>query len=291
MQIAVIGSNGQIGSEVVRAAQAAGIATIELRHADCEVTDSASVARAFSRLRAGDAVVNTAAFHRTDDCEDAADRALSVNALGAYRVGAAARARGATCIYLSSDFVFDGSRTTPYVESDVPRPINMYGASKATGEMLLRAVGPEHYVVRVSAVFGPAGSSGKGGNFVESMVARARAGMAPEVVDDIVMAPTSAVDASGLLVQLLQRRAPFGIYHLANAGQCSWREFTDAIFELIGSPVRARPVKASSQSGKARRPLYSVLASERLAELGLHARDWRVALRAYLRDKGHLIQS
>jgi dTDP-4-dehydrorhamnose reductase len=288
MRIAVIGSNGQIGSEVVRAAQAAGIATIELRHADCEVTDSASIERALSTLRAGDAVVNTAAFHRTDECEEAADRALSVNALGAYRVGAAARARGASCIYLSSDFVFDGSQTVPYVESDTPRPINVYGASKATGEMLLRAADPDHYVVRVSAVFGPAGSSGKGGNFVESMVARARAGTAPEVVDDIVMAPTSAADASALLVQLLQKRAPFGIYHLANAGQCSWCEFSDAIFELIGAQVRARPVKASSLNGKARRPLYSVLASERLAGLGLYARDWRDGLRAYLHDKGYL---
>jgi dTDP-4-dehydrorhamnose reductase len=288
MRIAVIGSNGQIGSEVVRAAQAAGIATIELRHADCEVTDSASIEQALSTLRAGDAVVNTAAFHRTDECEEAADRALSVNALGAYRVGAAARARGASCIYLSSDFVFDGSQTVPYVESDTPRPINVYGASKATGEMLLRAADPDHYVVRVSAVFGPAGSSGKGGNFVESMVARARAGTAPEVVDDIVMAPTSAADASALLVQLLQKRAPFGIYHLANAGQCSWCEFSDAIFELIGAQVRARPVKASSLNGKARRPLYSVLASERLAGLGLYARDWRDGLRAYLHDKGYL---
>ncbi len=288
MRIAVIGSGGQIGSEVVRAAQAAGIATLELRHADCDVTDSASIAGALSGLRSGDVVVNTAAFHRTDECEEAADRALSVNALGAYRVGAAARARGAACVYFSSDFVFDGARTTPYLESDAPRPINVYGASKATGEVLLRSANPEHYVVRVSAVFGPAGSSGKGGNFVETMVARARTGSAPDVVDDIVMAPTSAADAAGLLVELVRRRAAFGIYHLANAGQCSWCEFSDAIFELVGAQVRARPVKAASLTGKARRPLYSVLASERLGVLGLQARDWRTALREYLRLKGYL---
>jgi dTDP-4-dehydrorhamnose reductase len=288
MQIAIIGSNGQIGSEIVRAAKTAGLQTIELRHSDCDVTDGASVTRALSPLRSGDIVVNTAAFHKTDECEDAGDRALSVNALGAFRVAAAAHRQGATAVYLSSDFVFDGTKRTPYVESDQPNPINLYGVSKLTGETLLRIANPHHYVIRVSAVFGPAGSSGKGGNFVESMVAKARAGTAPDVVDDIVMAPTSAVDAAGLLVSLFQRRAPFGIYHLANMGACSWLEFTDAIFELVGSAVRARPIKAASLNGKARRPLYSVLASERLRALGLNVRDWREALRDYLQYKGYL---
>ncbi len=290
MRVAVIGSNGQIGSEVVRAAKAAGLDVLELRHADCDVTDLQSVQQALSSLRSGDVVVNTAAFHRTDECEDAPDVALSVNALGAYRVAAAAADREAIAVYLSSDFVFDGAKRTPYVESDAPKPINVYGASKTTGEMLLRSVNARHYVARVSAVFGPAGSSGKGGNFVESMVAKARADVAPEVVDDIVMAPTSAVDAATLLVQLVQAKAPFGIYHLANAGSCSWLEFTNTIFDMVGSPMRARAAKAASLNGKARRPPYSVLASERLAAVGLSARDWRGGLEDYLRVKKYLRQ-
>lgn len=288
MQIAIIGSNGQLGSEIVRAARTAGLHAIELRHSDCDVTDGASVARALAPLRSGDVVVNTAAFHKTDECEDAGDRALSVNALGAYRVAAAAHMQGAAAAYLSSDFVFDGTKRTPYLESDQPNPVNLYGVSKLTGETLLRAANPNYYIIRVSAVFGPAGSSGKGGNFVESMVAKARTGQRPDVVDDIVMAPTSAVDAAGLLMQLLLSRAPLGIYHLANAGACSWLEFTDAIFELVGSEMRARPIKAASLNGKAQRPLYSVLASERLSSLGLHVRDWRDALRDYLQHKGYL---
>jgi dTDP-4-dehydrorhamnose reductase len=288
MQIAVIGPNGQVGSEIVRAAHAAGIATLELRHDACEVTDAASIARAFEPLRPGDVVVNTAAFHRTDDCEDMADRALSLNALGSYRVGAAARERGAVAVYISTDFVFDGRKRTPYVESDVPNPINVYGASKATGEMLLRAVNPAHYVARISAVFGPAGSSGKGGNFVETMVAKARAGMSPDVVDDIVTSPTSAADAAALLVALVRARASYGIYHLANAGQCSWFEFTQSIFELVGARGRPVPVSAATQSGRARRPAYSALASEMLEKHSLRARHWREALRDYLTGKGHL---
>jgi dTDP-4-dehydrorhamnose reductase len=119
------------------------------------------------------------------------------------------------------------------------------------------------------------------------MVAKARAGAVPEVVDDIIMAPTSAIDAATLLVELLRRSAPFGVYHLANAGSCSWLEFTDAIFGLVGANVRARSAKSAQQNGKARRPLYSVLASERLEALGLQTRDWRAALGDYLALKGY----
>jgi dTDP-4-dehydrorhamnose reductase len=287
MQIAIIGARGQIGSEVMRAAGAAGFDVLAVDHADCDVRNVSSVERTLAPLRAGDAVVNTAAFHRTDACEEAPDQALSVNALGAFNVAAAAQSRGATTVYLSTDFVFDGVKRTPYVESDPPSPINVYGASKAAGEALTRAANPASYIVRVSAVFGPAGSSGKGGNFVESMVAKARASEAPEVVDDIVMAPTSAIDAATLLVELVRRSAPFGIYHLANAGACSWLDFTGAICELIGADVRPRAVKASQLNGKARRPLYSVLGSDRLSSVGLQTRDWRPALSDYLTLKGY----
>ena len=287
MQIAIIGASGQIGSEVARAAGAAGADVLAVNHAACDVTDVTSVERALAPLRAGDAVVNTAAFHRTDACEEAVDQALSVNALGAFNVAAAARNRGATVVYLSTDFVFDGAKRTPYVENDPPSPINVYGASKAAGEALTRAANPASYIVRVSAVFGPAGSSGKGGNFVEAMVAKARAGEAPEVVEDIVMAPTSAIDAAALLVELVRRSAPFGVYHLANAGACSWLEFTSAICTLIGAGVRPRALKASQVNGKARRPLYSVLASDRLSALGLQTRNWSAALAEYLTLKGY----
>ena len=287
VRVAVIGCNGQIGAEVVRAAKAAGFDVLELSHADCEVTTIDSVEHALTSLGPLDVAVNTAAFHRTDECEEATDRALAVNALGAYNVAATARARGARVVYLSTDFVFDGDKKTPYLESDAPSPINAYGASKAAGEALTRAANPGFYIVRVSAVFGPAGSSGKGGNFVETMVAKAKAGDIPDVVDDIVMAPTSAIDAATLLVELLRRRAPFGIYHLANAGSCSWLEFTEAIFGLVGARGHPRALKAAQTDGKARRPLYSVLASQRLADVGLQSRDWRTALAEYLKLKGH----
>ena len=289
MRIAIIGATGQVGSEIVAAAQRAGCEAVPITHADCDVTDRASLDAVLLPLEPGDAVVNTAAFHRTDACEEQPERAMAVNALGAYNVAVAARDRGAAVAFLSSDFVFDGGKAAPYVESDAPQPINAYGVSKLAGEMLVAHANPQHYVARISSVFGAAGSSGKGGNFVETMLAKARRGERIEVVDDIVMAPTYAADAAALLVALLAKRAPHGLYHLANAGECSWRAFADAIFEETGAAVRATAVPASRVATKARRPAHSTLASERLGALGMQARPWREGLTAYLIEKGHRV--
>ncbi len=288
MRMVVIGGKGQVGSEVVLAARSSGLDVVSLDHDSIEVTSQASVERALSDIGPGDVVVNTAAFHQTDRCEDEPDRALSINAVGAYRVALEAQRRGAAVMYVSSDFVFDGGKREPYVESDAPHPINVYGMTKLAGEFLVSSANARAYIIRLSAVFGPAGSSGKGGNFVESMVAEARAGDAPKVVDDIVMAPTSARDAAALMIGLTRAQAPYGIYHLANAGQCSWFEFADTIFTLCGARTRPERVPAATMAGKAPRPPYSVLASERLGALGLMAHPWQDALRGYLSAKGYL---
>jgi dTDP-4-dehydrorhamnose reductase len=291
MRIAVIGPTGQVGTEVAAAARAAGHDVVTVTHADCDVTDRAALDVALRTLQPGDAVVNTAAFHRTDECEEQPDKAMAVNALGAYNAAAAARDRGASIVFLSSDFVFDGTKSGAYVESDAPRPINAYGVSKLAGEMLVAHANPAHYVARISSVFGAAGSSGKGGNFVETMLAKARRGERIEVVDDIIMAPTYAADAGKLVVSLIAMSAPYGTYHLSNAGECSWHAFADAILEAAGQPARAHPIASIEAPGKARRPKHSALESERLAPLGLRARPWREGLHAYLAQKGHLVNA
>jgi len=286
-KIAVIGARGQLGSEVMRAAAAASVEAIPINREQCDVRDESAVRSAFEKIAPLDLVVNTAAFHRVDDCESRPGTATAVNVRGAYNVANAARAAGAATAFISSDFVFDGSKSAPYVESDEPAPLNVYGATKAAGEAVTRLANPKSYVLRIASVFGPAGSSGKGGNFVETMIAKARAGERPAVRDDLIMSPTSAADAAGLLVELLRRRAPPGAYHLSNAGQCSWREFADVIFELSGSPLRAEPARNADTPDRARRPRFSALASERLGELGLAARPWREALAEHLTLRGY----
>jgi dTDP-4-dehydrorhamnose reductase len=286
VRIAIIGANGQFGSDTVRVARARGVEVIELMHADCDVRDPLSLHRALEDVAAGDVVVNTAAAHHVDECETDPETAVAVNARGAYHVAHAAAARGAACVYVSTDFVFDGAKRAPYVETDQPAPLQVYGATKYAGEALARST-REHYVIRVSSLFGIGGARGKGGNFVETMLARARAGERPKVVDDIVMSPTSTADAAALLLELLARKAPFGVYHCSNAGACTWREFADEIFAQCGLALRAQPITAKEAGRRARRPAYSALASDRLAPLDLRARPWREALADYLRAKGY----
>jgi len=287
MRVAVIGANGQIGSDLVEAVKRAGCGVLELTHADVEVTDRGSVDRALADLKPGDAVVNTAAFHRTEDCETDPRRAFEVNVIGAHAVSAAARARDAVVVQLSTDFVFDGSKQAPYVESDAAAPINVYGVTKLGGEVAVREANPAHYIARLSSVFGVAGSSGKGGNFVETMLAKGRAGRPFDVVDDLTMSPTYAADAAELIVALLVRKAPFGNYHLSNAGACTWRDFADAILTAGGYALHPRGISSAAQHTRARRPKNSALTSERLAALGLSVRPWREALDAYLAAKRH----
>lgn len=287
MQIAVIGANGQLGSDIVRVARARDLAVLPLTRHQCDVRDPGALARALRSLRSGDVVINTAGFHKTDDCERDPDRALAVNTLGAYHCARAAALRESASVYISSDYVFDGRKRTPYLESDVAAPLSVYGATKLAGEAAA-SLSARCYIVRVGSLFGVAGSTGKGGNFVETMLIRARDGQTPRVVDDIVMSPTSTSDVAGLLLDLLARDAAPGTYHLSNEGACSWYEFADEIFLQCGLAMRAQAISARDLPAGALRPAYSALASEKLSALGLRPRPWRDALADYLRAKGYL---
>lgn len=288
MQIAVIGSTGQVGSEIVDVVAKSGLAVLALTHAQCDVTDQEALESAFESLTCGDVVVNTAAYHRVDECESHPQESFTVNACGAFNAAAAAKSRGATTVYFSTDYVFDGAKRSPYLESDRPDPLNVYGTSKLAAELVVRAANPKHYIVRIASVFGTAGSKGKGGNFVETMLAKARAGDQLRVVDDMIMSPTYAADVAALVVGLLTKGAPFGVYHLANSGACSWHEFAAAIFSLSGHAVAVGRTTMARRPTPARRPAYSALASERLGGLGLQTRPWRDALAEYLQAKGHV---
>jgi dTDP-4-dehydrorhamnose reductase len=212
---------------------------------------------------------------------------VEVNVHGAYHAALAAAARGAIPVYISTDYVFDGTKRTPYVESDPTLPLSVYGSSKAAGEALVR-LNKQHYILRVSSLFGVAGNRGKGGNFVETMMVQGQRGERPRVVEDIVSSPTSTADAAGLLLDLLERRAPMGTYHLANEGAVSWREFADEIFTQCRMRVRSEPIRIKDLPMGARRPAYSAMASEKLGALGLKPRPWREALSDYLKAKGHV---
>jgi dTDP-4-dehydrorhamnose reductase len=245
---------------------------------DLDLRDAAAVARVI-REAGPDVVVNAAAYNDVDGAEARLEEAFAVNASGPARLAHACREAGALLVHVSTDYVFDGEKGSPYEEDDAPRPLSAYGVSKLAGELLVGASGAPYLLVRTSGVIGAGGSRVKGGSFVERILARARAGEPLRVVTDQVFAPTFARDLSAALVCLIDRDAR-GLFHVTNAGSCTWHELASACVELAGLGVPVEPIRSDQLSRPARRPAYSVLSNARYCALGLPPlRPWRDALR------------
>ncbi len=286
MKVAVVGCTGQLGTDLVKVLTAGGEhSVVPISHEEVDCTDSEATRRALGDA-APDAVVNCAAFVRVDDCEDHPEEALAINVLGSLNVARACAESGTLCVYVSTDYVFDGGKGSAYTERDTPLPINVYGTSKLAGEYMVRQAAKDWLIVRTSSLFGITGARGKGGNFIETILSRARAGQPLNVIDDIRMSPTYTVDAAQALARLISDGTT-GVVHVANKGTCSWYELAKAAVERVGIPVDVAPVPASTYPSKAQRPRDSSLASDRLSA-GDTPRLWREALEAYLREKGHI---
>jgi dTDP-4-dehydrorhamnose reductase len=281
MRVLVLGASGQLGSDIVRL-WSGQVEVIPAVRSDADVTDAEAVRRLVASARP-DVVVNTTAFHNLPVCEQEPLRTFEVNAVGGRNVALAAREAGAALVQFSTDYVFDGSKRAPYVESDARRALNVYGTSKIATEDLVLQAHPGALVVRVSGLFGLAGSAGKGGNFVETMLRLAREGQPIRVVADQVTAPTNTAEIAEGLLPLVESGMT-GVVHLAAAEGCSWADFAEAIFQLCGLRPDFRRVTSEEFGGPVVRPKYSVLGSERVAPL----RHWRLGLERYLREKGHI---
>jgi dTDP-4-dehydrorhamnose reductase len=280
VKVAVIGPRGQLGSALCEAFRRRAVDCVELDHGRVEVTDPQSVLVALRDARPA-AVVNTAAFHKVDACEEDPKRAFEVNALGALHVARACREAGARCVYVSTDYVFDGAKAEPYREEDLPNPVNVYGASKLAGEHLVVQTCPDALVVRVASLFGGLGSRGKGTNFVLMVLERARRGEALRVVDDVRMSPTYAEDAAAAIVELVAGGAS-GVFHVVNKGACSWYELAMRVLELAGLRVPVHPVPQEAYPARARRPRNSALSTAKLEARGLRLPPWEDAVQRYL---------
>jgi dTDP-4-dehydrorhamnose reductase len=286
MKIMIIGADGQLGSDLCRVIPPAEQIPLTIR--DLDVTDRRQVAEVLKRHRP-DVVINTAAYTNVEGCEDHETVAFAVNAIGVKYLADACRESGSVLVHLSTDYVFDGAKRSPYEETDCPGPQSVYGISKLAGEHCLRSRLEKYFIVRSSGLYGCAGCLGKGGgNFVENMIERAAGRPELSVVTDEMVSPTYTADLAAKLYQLIGT-GRFGLYHIVNHGECSWYDFTAKIFELLDRPVKIKPILASGYQSKARRPHYSVLKNARLAALGLDdLRPWPAALKAYLTAKGHL---
>jgi dTDP-4-dehydrorhamnose reductase len=286
-RILLIGAGGQLGSDLRHALPADAL--VPLTRADLDITDRDAVAATLADTRPA-WVINTAAFHRVDDIEtkDGA-RAFAVNEVAVGQLADACSRVGARLLHLSTDYVFGGGPPGPYAEDAPPAPLSVYGASKLAGEVLVRRVSPRHVIVRSSGLYGVAGSAGKGGNFVETMLRLASEGRTIRVVDDQVSAPTYTADLARAIAGLVAVDPPGGIYHLTSSGACSWFEFASHTFKLLRLAPDLRPTTSREFGAPARRPPNSVLRNARAGALGLlPLRPWPDALAAYLRAKGHL---
>ena len=285
MKIAVIGANGQLGSDLVAAFTGNGDVVSALTHSDIEIANRDSVSHVLQEIHP-QVIVNTAAMHHVENCELEPEKAFAVNALGPRNLAIMARDLSAVLMHVSTDYVFDGSKGSPYVEEDAPRPLNAYGITKLAGEYFVRAMTARHFVIRTSALYGGSRCRAKGGlNFVELMLKLAKERGAVRVVDSEVVTPTSTAELSQQMV-LLSRSNCYGLYHATAEGSCSWYEFAREIFAMTKTPVRLDVAAPDEFPAKVARPNYSALENRQLKSQGLNIfTPWQNGLRTYLEQR------
>jgi dTDP-4-dehydrorhamnose reductase len=273
-RLLVTGAGGMLGRAVVEAATRAGHDVRGVTRAELDVTDDAAVRRAL-RDASIDAIVNCAAYTDVDGAESHRAAAEAVNAAGAGRLAAAAARAGAAIVHVSTDYVFDGSKREPWLESDPTGPLGVYGETKLAGERAVAAANERHAIVRTAWLFGAGGR-----NFVDTMLALGSERDEVSVVTDQVGCPTWTGHLAAALVELAERPQETGIHHVAAAGSCSWNELAIEVFDRAGIDCRVLPTTTAAFPRPAPRPAYSVLGTERADPLLLPR--WQDGVAAYL---------
>lgn len=288
-KVVIIGANGQLGTDIVKVfSQEKRFKLYPLLHKDIEITRLSQVKRKLGLIKP-DIVINTAAYHKVDEVEDNPEKAFKVNSIAQKNLAELCGMKNCVLVYVSTDYVFglDKEREKPYKESNIPGPLNVYGISKLAGETFTKYLCKRHYVIRTSGLFGAAGSSGKGGNFVETMIRLGKEKGEVKVVSDQVLAPTYTKNVAENLLILLKTNN-YGIYHMTSEGFCSWWEFANQIFTELDMKVKCGKVDSNHFNTRAKRPTYSVLGNYELKEQGINKmNNWKKNLRLYLKEKSY----
>jgi dTDP-4-dehydrorhamnose reductase len=283
MKYAVVGAAGQLGRDLCPRLQGD---VVGLTRENIDLTRPEAIRKVIAEVRP-DVVVNCAAYNFVDKAEQDTEAAFAVNAWGVRELATVCRDLDCVLAHFSTDYVFglDPNRRTPYAEIDAPGPISVYGLSKLSGEYLVQSICPKHFVIRTCGLYGVWGSGGKGGNFVETMLRVAGEGKPLRVVGDQICTPSYTVDVATAAAPLLQT-SRYGLYHLTNAGSCSWHELARTIFEIAGVQANLAAIMTKDWPAPARRPAYSVLAASAYHALGLvPLRPWPEAIAGYLQER------
>jgi dTDP-4-dehydrorhamnose reductase len=273
MRITIFGATGLLGKALVREwkdDEVTGFAS-----ADGDIRDEKQVSNLVQHARP-DWIVLAAAYTDVDGCESNRDLAFDVNCRGAVNVARAAKQHGSRLLFLSTDYVFDGTKTTPYETNDKRSPSSVYGHSKAEAEVQLAEILPDCCIVRTSWLFGPGGKC-----FPDTILKLAETRPELEVVGDQHGSPTYSIDLARAIIQLCRQGAS-GIVHATNRGDCSWYEFAREIIAAAGLKTVVRETTSDTFVRPAKRPKYSVLSPESLQKLGIAMPHWRDALKRYL---------
>ena len=281
MRVAVVGARGQLGAAIVdefaRGHEVAGLA-----RADLDITDAAAVDVVMTRQRP-DLIINCAHYGDVDGAEDHPVESLQTNALAVRALARAASARRATLVHYSTDFVFDGTAGRPYTEEDRPNPRSVYAVSKMLGEWFANDGAPT-YVLRVESLFGraPCGPPPRGS--AATILKAMLEGGEPKVFEDRTVSPTYVLDAARATRQLVESRAPAGLYHCVNTGHCTWLAFAHELADQLGIEPRLTPIRMGDIPMRAARPQYCALSNAKLASVGIVMPSWQDALRRFLRE-------
>lgn len=276
MKLLVTGAAGMFGHDVMLAAGNAGHDVVGFGRSELDVTDPAALERKLD-LERPDVVINAAAWTDVDGAEAAEQEAFAINGTGAGNVAAAAGAVGASVVYVSTDYVFDGAKDSPYVESDQPAPLSAYGRTKLAGEEATVAANKRHFVVRSAGLFGVGGPS-----FVATMLRLAADHGEVLVVRDQVTSPTYTWHLAYGIVRMIEG-IEFGIHHMAAAGECSWYEFAREIFEQAKVDCKVLSSTSELLGRPAPRPAYSALMSQR--EHAIRLPSWQDGLAGFLAQR------
>lgn len=285
-RVLVIGAKGMLGRDLMeilrssgRADPPKGFEVVGWDIDEIDIRQERDVSFKIERFRP-DIVINLAAYTDVDGCETNREEAFRVNARGMRHIAIAAKSCGAKVVYLSTDYIFDGKKKEPYLESDPPHPLNVYGQTKLKGEQYLQEQVEDHLIIRTQWLYGRYGR-----NFVSSILRQAREKQTLTIVDDQIGSPTYTVDLSDAILALIQHNSR-GIFHAANQDVCTWYAFGQAILRFSRAEgVTLIPISSKVLGRPAVRPSYSVLSTQKLEqETGLNLRHWSEALREYLEE-------
>ncbi len=273
MRIFITGSEGQLGHELAEVLK--GETLFLGKELEQDITDEKIMVQIYDFQP--EVVIHAAAYTDVDGCENNRDLAHRVNAVGTHHVARAAEKSGAKLVYISTDYVFSGRKRTPYVETDNPHPLNVYGQSKWEGEQFVQQSCSRYMILRTSWLYGRVGK-----NFVRTILSKADQEEELRVINDQVGCPTYAKDLAAAIATLIKIET-YGLYHAAGQGPCSWFEFAEEILKLAGISKKVIPISSQDLNRPARRPRYSALSQQKLNGLGIALRPWRDALAEFIK--------